>query len=130
MRGDIDTYRKLIILTDDFTFMSPFGGEPSKREDFTPEKVAAMGGFFKNGTFEQTLIGAYASGDLVVLALIERQTVEVGSLPAQEWPLRVTLVYRRVGTGWQLAHRHADPLLSGIDLHEAAALARRPNLGS
>lgn len=41
----------------------------------------------------------------------------------QEWPLRVTLVYRREGSDWQLAHRHADPLFHEISLEGAAALA-------
>jgi ketosteroid isomerase-like protein len=125
MRGDIDTYRKLITLADDFTFFSPFGGQPTRRADFTDAKIDAMGRFFKNGSFQQTVVGSYTSGDLAVLALVENQNVEVGGLPPQEWPLRVTLVYRRVGLKWQLAHRHADPLLGGISLQEAAELARR-----
>ena len=61
---------------------------------------------------------------MVVLATIERAYVEVGGLPAQEWSLRVTQVYLREGSGWRLAHRHADPLVNGITLEQAAALAR------
>jgi ketosteroid isomerase-like protein len=38
--------------------------------------------------------------------------------------LRVTLVYRRDGERWRLAHRHADPLVARISLDESAALAR------
>lgn len=126
MRGDIGKYRALITLTDDFTLMSPFGGTPTHGSDMTDERWEAMGRFFKNGTLEQELVQAYGSADMVVLAVIERARVEVGGLPAQDWPLRVTLVYRREGAEWRLAHRHADPLVSGISLEEAAALARRP----
>jgi len=124
MRGDINAYRALIAYTDDFTVMSPFGGTPTRGSEFTAERMEAMGRFFRNGTFEQELVQSYGSADMVVLALIERQRVEVGGLPAQDWALRVTLVYRREGTEWRLAHRHADPLVEGVSLAQAAALAR------
>lgn len=124
MRGDMDTYLALITLTDDFTLMSPFGGKPTRGAEITPEKMEAMGRFFRNGTFALEVVQSYASADLVVLAVIERARVEVGGLPAQDWPLRVTLVYRREQGQWRLAHRHADPLVKGITLEQAAALAR------
>ncbi len=124
MRGDIEAYRALITYTDDFTLMSPFGGKPTRGSEFTGERMAAMRRFFRNGIFEKELVETYSSDDLVVLAMIERQRVEVGGLPAQNWPLRVTLVYRREGKEWRLAHRHADPLVEGITLKQAAALAR------
>ncbi|MBB3453725.1 ketosteroid isomerase-like protein [Rhizobium sp. BK313] len=123
MRGDVKRYCEAITYTDDFTLMSPFGGKPTRGSELTVERIEAMGRFFKNGTFEQELIQAYGSADMVVLALIERQHVEVGELPAQDWPLRVTLVYRREGAEWRLAHRHADPLVKGVSLQQAAALA-------
>lgn len=123
LRGDIDAYRAMITLTDDFTLMSPFGGTPTRSADMTEESWAAMGRFFRNGTLEQELLQAYGSSDMVVLAIIERCRGEVGGLPAQDWSLRVTLVYRREGTEWRLAHRHADPLVNGVTLEQAAALA-------
>jgi len=131
MRGDIETYCDLIPLTDDFTLMSPFGGAPSRAADYTPERMEAMGRFFRNGTFAQEIVQAYASAGMVVLATIERAHVEVGGLPAQDWALRVTLVYRRDGAKWHLAHRHADPLVGGVSLEQAAALAhgRAPSPG-
>jgi ketosteroid isomerase-like protein len=124
MRGDIDSYLTSITFSDDFTLMSPFGGPPTRRAELTDERMKAMGRFFKNGTFEQEVVQAYGSSDMVVLAIIERAHVEVGDLPAQNWALRVTLVYRRDGTTWRLAHRHADPLVEGITLEQSAALAR------
>ena len=124
VRGDIDTYRALVSYTDDFTLMAPFGGKPTHRSELTAERIESMRRFFKNGTFQQKVVQTYGSADMVVLALIERQRVEVGGLPAQEWPLRVTLVYRREGSEWRLAHRHADPLVAAITVEHAAALAR------
>ena len=124
MRGDVNRYRALVPVTDDFTLMSPFGGEPTHASALTSESWEAMGKFFRNGTFGMETVQAYGSADMVVLALIERANVEVGALPAQDWALRVTLVYRRVGSEWQLAHRHADPLVAGITHQQAADLAR------
>jgi len=124
MRGEIDRYRALITLADDFTLMAPFGGTPTHGSDMTGERWEATGRFFRNGTFAQEVVRSYATADMVVLATIERSRVEVGGLPAQDWALRVTLVYCREGSEWRLAHRHADPLVAGISLERAAALAR------
>jgi len=130
MRGDADRYRALVPLTDDFTLMSPFGGKPSRSARLTDEEWAEIGRFFRNGTLNQELVEAYGSGDMIVLAVIEHaRHVEVGGLPAQDWSLRVTLVYRRDGSEWRLAHRHADPLANGITVAQAAALARNKRDG-
>jgi ketosteroid isomerase-like protein len=124
MRGDAKTYFEVLTHTDDFMLMSPFGGKPTRASELTTERIEAIGRFFRNGTFEQELVQAYGSADMVVLAIIERPHVEVGGLPAQDWPLRVTLVFRREGSEWRLAHRHADPLANGVSREQAAALAR------
>jgi ketosteroid isomerase-like protein len=124
MRGDIKQYREIVSYTDDFTLMGPFGGEPTHGRDLTEERWEAIGRFFKNGTFKQEIVQTYASNDMVVLAIIEYCSAEVGGIPAQEWQLRVTLVYQRDGSEWKLAHRHADPLVSGVSRETSAALAR------
>jgi ketosteroid isomerase-like protein len=124
MRGDVDRYRASIAITDDFTLMSPFGGPPSHGAQMSEDRWQAMKRFFRNGTLTQELVQSYVTADMVVLATIERARVEVGGLPLQDWALRVTLVYRRVGGEWRLAHRHADPLVPGISVAQAAALAR------
>ena len=104
--------------------MAPFGGTPTHGSDMTDERWEAMRRFFRNGTFTQEVVRTYGTADMVVLVTIERARVEVGGLPAQDWALRVTLVYRRQGSEWRLVHRHADPLVKGISLEQAAALAR------
>jgi ketosteroid isomerase-like protein len=124
MRGDIERYVALVKQAEDFTLMSPFGGKPTHGA-ITGDRMQSIGKFFKNGTLQQELVHAYSSPEMIVLAIIERAHVEVGGLPAQDWALRVTLVYRREGSAWRLAHRHADPLGAGtISLTESAALAR------
>jgi ketosteroid isomerase-like protein len=124
VRGDIDGYLALIESARDFTLMAPFGGAPTHGFDTSSENRAAMARFFKSGTLDQEVVATYHSGDLVVLVTLERVRAEVGGLPEQDWPLRVTQVFRREGTAWRLVHRHADPLGHDISLEQAAALAR------
>lgn len=122
MRGDARCYFEVVPLGDGFTLMSPFGGTPS-HGPYTPQQVGQIGDFFRNGRFTQDEVARYETTDMVVLAVIEHAVaVEVGGLPAQDWDLRVTLVYRRDADVWRLVHRHADPLAAGIDLETAAAL--------
>jgi len=127
MRGDMDKWSGMTRIADDFTLMQPFGGEASRGFVKSPEKLARLASYFRNGDATIDLVQSYASGDLVVLAVIERQHGEVGGLPDQDWSLRVTLVFRRQGAEWWLVHRHADPLVRKIELETAATLARGEN---
>ena len=124
LRGDVTTWSDLAPMTEDFVLMSPFGGKPSRFADYPPERIARMGKFFRNGQFKQEVLQAYSADGLIVLVTIERANVEVGGLPAQDWALRVTSVFRRDGGRWYLAHRHADPLVDDLSLAEAARLSR------
>src|SRR5262245_6310837 len=120
--GDIDGYLALIKHAKDYTLMAPFGGAPTRGFDMSGRAATAR--FFKSGTFDQEVVATYATGDLVVLVTIERVRAEVGGLPEQDWALRGTQVFRRERAKWWLVHRHADPLVSGISLEQASALAR------
>jgi ketosteroid isomerase-like protein len=124
IRGDMRTYFTLIQGRDDYTLMSPFGGEPERGFDTSPERLEALARFFRGGEAELEVVQTYASGDLVVLVAIERQHGEVGGLPEQDWSLRVTWVFRRDGADWRQVHRHADPLVHPITFEQLAALAR------
>jgi ketosteroid isomerase-like protein len=124
MRGDMDRYLALTPHASGFTLMNPFGGAPKRYEDRS-ESLRAAADYFKAGEAKLEVAETHVWGDTVVLVMIERQHGEVGGLPDQDWPLRVTQVYRREGSDWLVVHRHADPLVTTIDLDSAAALARR-----
>ena len=124
INGDARTYAALIPHADDYTLMAPFGGTPTRGFDTSSEGLAKLSRFFKSGTSTVEVVQTYASADMAVLVTIERQRCEVGGLPEQDWSLRVTEVYRRDGTEWRLVHRHADPLVHGISLEQAATLAQ------
>jgi Domain of unknown function (DUF4440) len=123
MRGEMDRYLELTEHASGYTLMNPLGGPPQQFED-RAESLRESAGFFQGGEATLEVAETHAWGDTVVLVMIERQHGEVGGLPDQDWPLRVTQVYRREGSDWLLVHRHADPLLHGISLEQAAALAR------
>lgn len=124
LNGDAGRYVELLPHTDDYTLMPPFGGEPIRGHDDSPEARASTAKFFQGGTATFDVVESYTSGDLAVLVVVERQTVRVGDLAEQDWSLRVTLVFRRQDGRWCLAHRHADVLLPGISIERAAAIAR------
>ena len=124
IRGDMHTYFSLIRQDEDYVLMSPFGGVPQRGSDLSPERLEAMARYFQNGSAELEVVQTVASGDMVVIAGIERQHGEVGGLPDQDWSLRVTLVFQRDDSGWRQVHRHADALVHEIDLNQLSALAQ------
>jgi ketosteroid isomerase-like protein len=122
--GDIRRYFDLMHHADDFTLMDPFGGDVSRDTDASDERVAGLAQLFHGGECVLDVVETYASGNLAVLVAIERQHGDVGGYDTQDWSLRVTLVFRREGSGWRLAHRHADPIVHPISFDQVAALAR------
>ena len=124
IRGDVRSYLGLFVHADDYALIPPFGGAPRHGFDASDDAVEQLSRFFTGGEARVDVVQSYVSGDFVVLVLIERQHGKVGGLPDQDWSLRVTMLFRREGDDWRLAHRHADPLVREIDLHRAAALAR------
>lgn len=124
IRGDLARYVSLFDHSDDYTLMPPYGGETTRGFGYDEQSAAETKRFFAGGKASLDVEGSYVSGDLVVLAAVERQHGEVGGLPDQDWSLRVTLVLRRAGDRWQLIHRHADPLVRRIPFEHFAQLAR------
>jgi ketosteroid isomerase-like protein len=124
MRGDMESWARLTRIASDFTLMQPFGGTASRGFDKSPTRLAELARFFRNGVATLEDIHTYGIEGIIVLVMIERQTAEVGGLPNQDWSLRVTEVYRQDAEGWELVHRHADPLVRRVPIDQAAALAR------
>ncbi|MEV5965503.1 nuclear transport factor 2 family protein [Kribbella sp. NPDC051952] len=124
LRGDVDRYLELIHHSDDYTLMSPHGGELVRGFDTSPETLQATREFFRGGEASVDIEQTYESGDLTVIVAVERQHGKIGGLPDQDLSLRVTLVFRRTQAGWDLVHRHADPLVHPIGVNELAELAR------
>jgi ketosteroid isomerase-like protein len=128
IRGDVAAYLGFVDVADDFTLMQPFGGAVTRGFNRSPEWARGIAEFFRGGEADVELVQSYASGDnpgdIAALVTIEHQHGQVGGLPDQQWPLRVTLVFRRSATGWELVHRHADLAVKRITLEQAAMMAR------
>jgi ketosteroid isomerase-like protein len=123
--GDIEGYAARIKHAHDYTLMSPYGGETVRGFDDSDAALDALAQFFRGGEAQVEVVETYASGDLAVLVVIERQHGTIGDLPEQDWSLRVTWVFRRTAASdWELVHRHADALVHGIDHERLGALAR------
>jgi ketosteroid isomerase-like protein len=124
MNGDMQRWLSLIPHSPDFSIMSPFGGWTTGGFDASPERMDAMAQHFKSGTTAFEVITTHTSPDLIVIAAVERQRAVIGHLPEQDWSLRVTLVYRRNGSSWDLVHRHADPLVRQITGDQLSIIAK------
>lgn len=125
IRGDIKGYVERIKHADDYTLMSPYGGEPARGFDDSAEALEALARFFRGGESQVEVVETYASGDLAVVVAIEHQRGTIGDLPEQDWSLRVTWVFRRVAESeWEVVHRHADALVHAIDHERLGELAR------
>ena len=127
MQGDVRRYVELVNHASDFTLMPPTGGPTRHGFDSSPASMEALEKTFAGGgDGDLELEQHYASDDLAVLVGVERQHGSVAGLPDQEWPLRVTLVFRREGSDWRLVHRHADALVHPISMEQLSRLARGP----
>jgi ketosteroid isomerase-like protein len=125
MQGDWDGgYGAALTAREDATIYGPFGGPATVGARAWAEGAKVGIKQFRNGQSNVNLVQSYASGDLLVLVLLEEQSGEVGGIPNQPWSLRVTLVYRREEEGWRVVHRHADPLVKRRTLQEVASMAK------
>ncbi len=124
VQGDMDGYLDRVHHANGFTLLAPLGGPPSRHQERAAE-FKEWHSPFRDGEARLEHVETHTWGDTLVLVMIERQHARMGDLPDQDLSLRVTHVYRRDGSDWQLVHRHADPLVQTLELPELAALLRR-----
>jgi ketosteroid isomerase-like protein len=104
--------------------MDPFGGETQRHVPVTEARIAELEELFRGGECTLEVVETYASGNLVVLVVVEHQHGTVGPYAPQDWSLRATVVFRREDDVWRLVHRHADPLVHPITFDQVAELTR------
>jgi ketosteroid isomerase-like protein len=96
---------------DDVTLANPLG-PPRVGPEEVDRAIAAGAAQLREGSmrgFEE--ISRYNTPDLGYVVQIERTQAR---LPSSEdmvpFALRVTMIFRREGDTWKVAHRHADPI--------------------
>jgi ketosteroid isomerase-like protein len=98
---------------EDVTLANPLG--PPRRGPVEVDKAAADGAtMLRDGSvrgFEE--VARYSTPDLGYVVQIERTQARLpGAEAVVPIALRVTMVFRREGGSWKIAHRHADPITS------------------
>jgi hypothetical protein len=74
IRGDIRRYLTLIGSNDDYTLMASSGGESRRGFDASDQAVEALADYYRGGgEADPQVFESYTSGDLVVLAAVERR---------------------------------------------------------
>ncbi len=96
---------------NDVTLCNPVGPPRRGREDV--ERTTAEPSFHltdgKVSGFDE--VSRFVTGDLGYVVRIERGQAHLdGSAEPVPYALRVTMIFRREGEAWKIAHRHADPI--------------------
>lgn len=111
VRGEPRRALELFSQRDDVTLANPLG--PPRRGSAEVRRVATeAAAILTDGSpprFEE--VTRYSTADLGYVVHIERTTARVaGGEHLSQIALRVTMIFRREGGGWKVAHRHADPI--------------------
>jgi ketosteroid isomerase-like protein len=111
VKGDPKPVTELFSRRDDVTLANPLG-PPRLGPADVDEAIAAGAAMLKDGSvrwFEE--VSRYSTPDLGYIVQLERTQARLpGSEHIAPIALRVTMIFRREGDTWKIAHRHADPI--------------------
>lgn len=105
---------------EDVTLCNPIG-PPTRGFENVVAAASAPSRMMSGGTFHGAEeVSRYVNDDLGYVVRIERGATHLkGSPQALPYELRVTLVLRREGDGWKVAHRHADNIVAASPVESA-----------
>lgn len=111
VKGDPKPVTEFFSRSDDVTLANPLG-PPHRGPAEVDKAIAAAAANFKAGSilgFEE--VSRYSTSDLGYVLQIERtEALLSGTDNMARIALRVTMIFRREGDTWLVAHRHADPI--------------------
>ncbi|HEV2236792.1 MAG TPA: nuclear transport factor 2 family protein [Ktedonobacterales bacterium] len=113
IQGDAAPVLGMTAHTGDATFYAPTGGSVTGAESVVADFASGAQNFAPGGTNAFEILQMAASDGLAFWVGFQRAAIHVkGRGEAVPFNLRVTEIFRREGTEWQLIHRHADPLIN------------------
>lgn len=109
--GDPSVYLGLFADREEITLGNPFGPFGCGREAVAKNLANAATKYRNGEMLGVERLATYASGDMACFVEVEHFRAEmVGTGGTSEARVRVTTVYERRDGGWNLVHRHADPI--------------------
>lgn len=110
LKGDARPVTELFSQRDDVTLANPLGPPRLGRAEVekATEEAAAN---FTGGSIYFEEVSRYSTPELGYIVQLERVEAQLaGSEDRAPVSLRVTMIFRREGATWKVAHRHADPI--------------------
>ena len=111
LKGDPEPVMEFWSRRDDVTLANPVG-PPRLGPAEVDKAIEEAAANFRDGSvrrFEE--VSRYSTPDLGYVVQLERTEARLaGSDSLTPFALRATLIFRREGDTWKVAHRHADPI--------------------
>ena len=116
LKGDPAPVLALFSRRDDATLANPLG-PPQVGWTEVAKATQEAAANFSGGSIQFEEVSRYSTADLGYMVELERIQVQVaGSSDMTPMSLRVTMIFRREGDGWKVAHRHADSITTARPL--------------
>ena len=111
LNGDPSVYLGLFADREEISLGNPFGPFGCGREAVGKNLANASTKYRDGEVLDVERLATYASGDVACFVEVEHVRAKlVGADMILEARARATTVYERRDGGWNLVHRHADPI--------------------
>jgi ketosteroid isomerase-like protein len=120
VRGDPKPCTAFFSRRDDVTLANPLG-PPCLGPAEVDKAIAGGAANLREGSIRRIEeVSRYSTPDLGYVVQIERTQARLpGSDDVSPFALRVTMIFRREGDTWMVAHRHADPITTARPISTA-----------
>ena len=128
LAGDPRPATEFFSRRDDVTLANPLGPVrlgPAEVDKAIAEAAAQV----RDGNVRSIEeVSRYSTSDLGYVVQLERAEARVGdSDDMVPLSLRVTMIFRREGDAWKVAHRHADPIMTSRPITTVIEDVERPH---